>query len=83
MLEKLKDRRVQIALLVVVGVGGVVVYRQLAGVKEVLDAAAPAVEVLSDAKYGSLYGICCVCGRTLTDESSIAAGIGPICSQKF
>lgn len=50
MLEKLKDRRVQIALLVVVGVGGVVVYRQLAGAKEVLDAASPAAEVLSDAK---------------------------------
>jgi hypothetical protein len=36
---------------------------------------------LEDAQaFGRLYGVCCVCGRTLTDESSIAAGIGPICS---
>jgi hypothetical protein len=33
-------------------------------------------------KYGSLYGICCVCGRTLTNEESIADGIGPICGGK-
>jgi hypothetical protein len=30
-------------------------------------------------KWGALYGTCCVCGRTLTDETSIARGIGPIC----
>lgn len=35
------------------------------------------------AKYGALYGKCIECGRTLTDENSIAAGIGPICAQKF
>lgn len=34
-------------------------------------------------QYGKLYGMCVVCGRTLTDEQSIAAGIGPICSSKF
>jgi len=34
------------------------------------------------AKFGALYGYCCVCGRTLTDENSIAAGIGPICVKK-
>lgn len=34
-------------------------------------------------KYGKLYGMCVVCGRTLTDEQSIAAGIGPICAAKF
>jgi hypothetical protein len=34
-------------------------------------------------EYGSLYGTCCNCGRTLTDEQSIAAGIGPICASKF
>jgi hypothetical protein len=33
--------------------------------------------------YGMLYGRCVVCGRTLTDEGSIAAGIGPICAEKF
>jgi hypothetical protein len=35
------------------------------------------------AKYGKLYGMCVGCGRTLTDEGSIAAGIGPICAGKF
>lgn len=39
---------------------------------------------LEEAKaYGKLYGVCCVCGRDLTDEASIAAGIGPICAGKF
>lgn len=35
---------------------------------------------LDEAKeFGKLYGACCVCGRTLTDERSIAEGIGPRC----
>ncbi len=34
------------------------------------------------AKYGALYNFCIVCGRTLTHEDSIAAGIGPICAEK-
>lgn len=39
---------------------------------------------LEEAKeFGTLYGTCCVCGRTLTDENSIAAGIGPVCAGKF
>lgn len=39
---------------------------------------------LEEAKaYGKLYGVCVVCSRTLTDEESIANGIGPICAQKF
>lgn len=39
---------------------------------------------LAEAKaFGALYGTCCVCGRTLTNEDSIAAGIGPICAGKF
>lgn len=29
-----------------------------------------------------LYGVCCRCGRTLTDENSISEGIGPICATK-
>lgn len=38
---------------------------------------------LDEAKaFGALYGTCCVCGRTLTDEGSITAGIGPICAGK-
>jgi hypothetical protein len=34
-------------------------------------------------EFGAIYGICCCCGRTLTDEGSIAAGIGPICARRF
>lgn len=32
--------------------------------------------------FGLLYGRCIVCGRTLTDEKSIAAGIGPVCASR-
>lgn len=39
---------------------------------------------LDEAKqYGKLTGTCCVCSRKLTDETSIANGIGPICEAKF
>lgn len=34
-------------------------------------------------EYGALYGVCAVCGRTLTDEDSIAAGIGPVCAARL
>lgn len=34
-------------------------------------------------EFGRLYGICCHCGATLTDEESIAAGIGPVCAKRF
>ncbi len=34
-------------------------------------------------KFGALYGMCCVCGRTLRDETSIEAGIGPVCAGKL
>lgn len=34
-------------------------------------------------EFGALYGTCAVCGRTLTNEESIEAGIGPVCAGKF
>lgn len=35
---------------------------------------------LEEAKeFGAIYGICCVCAATLTNETSIEAGIGPVC----
>lgn len=34
-------------------------------------------------EWGALYGACCCCGATLTDEKSIEAGIGPICARKL
>tara|TARA_R110000868_G_scaffold403456_1_gene680773 strand:- start:11 stop:427 length:417 start_codon:yes stop_codon:yes gene_type:complete len=33
--------------------------------------------------YGKHTGSCSCCGRELTREDSIAAGIGPICATKF
>ncbi len=39
---------------------------------------------LAEAKsWGVLTGICAVCGRTLTNEISVAAGIGPVCAARF
>ena len=35
------------------------------------------------AAYGQRTGVCCVCGRELTNESSIEAGIGPVCAGRF
>lgn len=34
-------------------------------------------------RYGVEIGCCGVCGRTLTDEDSRAAGIGPVCAEKM
>lgn len=33
-------------------------------------------------RFGALYGMCGVCGATLTDEDSIARGIGPVCATR-
>ena len=33
--------------------------------------------------FGRLTGTCCVCGAYLTDETSVANGIGPICGSRF
>lgn len=32
--------------------------------------------------YGQNTGVCCCCGRLLTDPSSVAAGIGPVCASR-
>lgn len=37
----------------------------------------------ASAAYGRLIGSCGVCSRTLTNPQSIAAGIGPVCAEKF
>jgi chromosome segregation ATPase len=34
------------------------------------------------ASFGLRIGSCAVCARTLTDEQSIAAGIGPVCAKR-
>lgn len=33
--------------------------------------------------YGKRTGVCCCCGRELTDPVSVAAGIGPICASNW
>jgi hypothetical protein len=33
-------------------------------------------------EFGMIYGSCVVCARTLTDELSIALGIGPVCGKR-
>lgn len=39
---------------------------------------------LDEAKaYGKVTGTCCQCGRKLTNETSIAEGIGPRCAGKI
>lgn len=35
------------------------------------------------AAFGRLYGVCAACAADLTDETSIARGLGPICAGKF
>jgi len=38
---------------------------------------------VDDAKaFGLKFGVCCVCGKTLTDAKSVARGIGPVCAGK-
>lgn len=34
------------------------------------------------ATYGKTFGICALCGRTLTDPVSIERGIGPVCASR-
>jgi hypothetical protein len=55
-------------------VTGAVYHLKTQGIALTLDAAKA---------YGHIYGMCVICGRTLTDEGSIAAGIGPVCASKF
>lgn len=34
-------------------------------------------------QYGVKMGSCLICGRELTDPSSVAQGIGPVCAKGF
>lgn len=33
--------------------------------------------------FGHAFGICCCCGRMLSNDESVALGIGPICRKKW
>ena len=32
--------------------------------------------------FGIKFGVCCVCGITLKDAKSVAAGVGPVCAKR-
>jgi hypothetical protein len=34
-------------------------------------------------EFGIRYGVCCVCSATLTDATSVANGIGPVCARRL
>jgi hypothetical protein len=39
---------------------------------------------LEEAKaFGFQWGVCCACGRTLTNAKSVELGIGPVCRKYF
>lgn len=48
-----------------------------------LPAAARKMSIDEAKQFGKIYGFCVRCGRTLTDETSIAEGIGPVCAGKW
>ena len=35
------------------------------------------------AQFGQQFGVCGICGRTLTDPPSVARGIGPVCLKRL
>lgn len=56
-------------------------YKGLARVYVPADA--PRLTVADAAEFGKTSGYCMICGRLLTAEDSVAAGIGPICAGKL
>ena len=34
------------------------------------------------AEHGKLFGVCCMCGRDLTNTESVDLGMGPICRER-
>jgi hypothetical protein len=56
-------------------------YKGLARVHVPADA--PRLTLEDAAEFGKTSGYCMICGRLLTAEESVAAGIGPICAGKL
>lgn len=50
-------------------------------IKNLKNAEALTLEVAK--QMGAHYGICVICGATLTDPESVERGIGPICADKI
>jgi hypothetical protein len=71
------------------GTGGTKFFAKYLDNREVLDTckermlAVEADPLKAAIEYGRLSGRCCVCSRLLTNEESIEAGIGPICSSRL
>ena len=65
----------------VIDIGGVASFEFESGAMRFLKASDKMS--LEDAKaFGVETGICCVCGAFLTDERSVAEGIGPVCRER-
>lgn len=45
-------------------------------------ATAPKMTLEQAKEFGKLHGVCCICGKTLSDPKSVEAGIGPVCIKK-
>jgi hypothetical protein len=62
---------------------GTVVWEYVGSFARLNLTAADKMSIEEAKKFGALYGTCINCGRTLTDEKSIEAGIGPVCAKAF
>lgn len=62
---------------------GVVSWNYMGGAGRCLPQDAHRVTLEEAKQFGAIYGVCMVCGRTLTNEVSIEAGIGPICAGRL
>lgn len=58
-------------------------FNRLMGAVRIVRESATKLTLERAKELGHLYGMCIRCGATLTDEDSIANGIGPICATKF
>jgi hypothetical protein len=56
--------------------------RNVTRIRSILATIAEVGEHAAMVRYGHELGVCGRCGRTLTDEASRAAGIGPVCASK-
>lgn len=56
--------------------------RNVTRIRSILNAISEVGEHAAMVRYGHELGVCGRCGRTLTDEASRAAGIGPVCAGK-
>lgn len=51
--------------------------------RDILSKATIVLTLSMAAEIGLLHGICCVCGRSLTEEKSLKTGIGPVCAKNL